>query len=137
MPDASQVSPLAGRSTRQKRAMWSALSSIDGFTSAQQLHQQLQHNGENIALTTVYRFLQRQADTGRLDSLVDPADGESLYRICSATSQHHHLVCRICGTTVEFRAPEIDRLAQKVAARAEFSNAQLSFEAFGLCASCR
>ena len=42
------------RSTRQKRALAAVLDASDSFRSAQDLHAELQAQGHNIALTTVY-----------------------------------------------------------------------------------
>src|SRR6202789_1730018 len=63
------------RSTRQKRALAAILQVSDGFRSAQELHAELQAQGENIALTTIYNQVRALADAGELDALRSD-DGE-------------------------------------------------------------
>ncbi|NED85911.1 transcriptional repressor, partial [Streptomyces sp. SID11233] len=54
--------PVRGRSTRQRAAVASALSEVEEFRSAQDLHDMLKHRGDSVGLTTVYRTLQSLAD---------------------------------------------------------------------------
>ena len=50
------------RSTRQRTAVADLLAKVDGFRSAQELHDLLRHDGASVGLTTVYRHLQALAD---------------------------------------------------------------------------
>src|SRR5271154_5124132 len=84
------------RSTRQKRAVAAVLEASDGFRSAQELHAELQAQGENIGLTTVYNQVRALADAGELDALRSD-DGETRYRRCASSDHHHHLVRRHSG----------------------------------------
>ena len=67
-----------------------------------------------VGLATVYRTLQRLADAGEVDML-RTEDGEAIYRRCSDT-HHHHLVCRVCGATVEVEGPAVERWTRAIAA---------------------
>src|ERR1043165_7927730 len=89
-----------GRSTRQKRALAGVIDEAQDFRSAQELHEALRAGGEQVGLTTVYNQLRALAEAGLLDTLRSP-DGETLYRRCGSTGHHHHLLCRVCGRTVE------------------------------------
>ena len=100
------------RSTRQKRALAAVLDASDGFRSAQDLHAELQAQGDNIALTTVYNQVRALADAGQLDALRSD-DGETRYRRCASDEHHHHLVCRHCGTAIEVEGPEVERWATR------------------------
>ena len=122
------------RVTRQRRAVSSALDDIDGFRSAQQIHELLRTRGDKVGLTTVYRTLQTMADAQEVDVL-RADDGEALYRQCS-TGHHHHLVCRSCGSTVEVLGPAVETWADKVAARHGFVEVSHTLEIFGTCPAC-
>jgi Fur family ferric uptake transcriptional regulator len=111
------------------------LDTIDGFRSAQDLHDQLRRGGENIGLTTVYRTLQALSTAGRVD-VVRTDTGESMYRSCSAEHHHHHLVCRECGFTVEVSGREVEAWAAKVAEENGFSTVSHTIELFGTCTDC-
>ena len=73
--------------------MATALASLPGFRSAQEIHAELRRQGEAVGLTTVYRHLQVLSEQGVIDSIRDPS-GEALYRQCGSTAHHHHLTCR-------------------------------------------
>lgn len=122
------------RNTRQRRAVAAILADLDGFASAQEIHDALRHRGESVGLSTVYRNLQSLADAAEVDALRND-DGEVLYRQCSS-GHHHHLVCRSCGRTVEVEGPTVERWADGVAAEHGFSDVSHTLEIFGTCASC-
>lgn len=120
------------RNTRQRSAILEALAQQDDFRSAQQIHEQLRAVGETVGLATVYRNLQALAKDDRLDVLVTD-EGESLYRQCEASGHHHHLVCRECGHTVEFLAPELEAAMTAIAGQHGFTDLDHTLEVFGLC----
>jgi len=122
------------RNTWQREAVREALTSTEGFISAQALHLNLHETGSPIGLATVYRALADLAAEGDADSLQSP-EGESLYRACT-TGHHHHLICRNCGLTVEIEADEVEQWARAAAASHGFTQAQHVVDVFGLCASC-
>ena len=126
--------PQGQRPTRQRRAVATALRSFDDFRSAQDIHDLLRRNGENVGLSTVYRTLQALADGGEVDML-RTEDGEAVYRQCSA-AHHHHLVCRSCGRTVEVEGPAVERWAGRVAGKHGFTEVSHSLEIFGTCPDC-
>ncbi|WP_394553637.1 Fur family transcriptional regulator [Agromyces sp. MMS24-JH15] len=123
------------RNTWQREAVRSALGDTGGFISAQALHAALHAAGSPIGLATVYRALGSLAESGEADSLQSP-DGESLYRACSTTGHHHHLICRNCGLTVEIGAEPVEEWAQQVASEHGFTAAAHVVDVFGLCADC-
>ncbi|MFC7374578.1 MULTISPECIES: Fur family transcriptional regulator [unclassified Brachybacterium] len=120
------------RNTRQRAAILETLSRQDDFRSAQQIHEQMKADGETVGLATVYRNLQALSKAGSLDVLVAD-DGEALYRQCADSGHHHHLVCRECGRTVEFLAPELEAAMTSIAGRNGFTDLDHTLEVFGLC----
>ena len=124
------------RVTRQRIAVAGALTAVDDFRSAQQLHEYLRAHGDSIGLATVYRTLQALAEAGQVDVL-RTADGESLYRRCERREHHHHLVCRSCGATVEIDGPSVESWASQVGATHGFTDIEHTIELFGTCQACR
>ena len=123
------------RSTRQRTAVADVLARVDGFRSAQDLHDLLRHDGAQVGLTTVYRHLQALADAGQVDVLRND-DGEAVYRRCATDEHHHHLVCRTCGRSVEVDGPEVEAWAAAVARRHGFTDVTHTVEVFGTCEDC-
>lgn len=123
------------RSTRQRTAVAEVLGRVDGFRSAQELHELLRSDGAPVGLTTVYRHLQALSDAGQVDVL-RTGDGEAVYRRCPTVSHHHHLVCRSCGRSVEVQGPEVEDWAAAVAADHGFVDVTHTVEVFGTCQAC-
>ncbi|MGC1208829.1 MAG: transcriptional repressor, partial [Ornithinimicrobium sp.] len=46
---------------------------------------------------------------------------------------HHHLVCRVCGRTVEIEGPAVETWAERVAAEHAFVDVAHTLEIFGTC----
>ena len=122
------------RNTWQKTAVLEQLSNTDEFVSAQELHQKISQSGKKLGLTTVYRALTEMIEQGMADSL-SISDGEMRYRICTP-EHHHHLICRLCGKTVEFDMPGFEELALEVAKANGFTELSHEIELFGVCKDC-
>jgi Fur family ferric uptake transcriptional regulator len=123
------------RNTWQREAVRQALDASADFVSAQRLHARLHDAGSPIGLATVYRALGDLAAEGDADSLQSP-DGEALYRTCATGGHHHHLICRVCGKTVEIAADAVESWAHDVAAQNGFTAPSHVVDVFGLCAEC-
>lgn len=124
------------RMTRQRSAVTDALEGLDEFRSAQQLHELLRAQGEQVGLATVYRTLAGLAEDGEVDVLRS-ADGEAVYRRCARREHHHHLVCRVCGRAAEIDGPGVEAWATQVGAAHGFTDIAHTIELMGLCAECR
>lgn len=124
------------RNTRQRAAVMRAMSNSDDFLTPQQWHEEVRRQGETVGLTTVYRTLSALADSGMVDTIVDE-HGEARYRSCDAQSHHHHLVCRICGATVEVAAGPVEAWAQQMATEHGYTDPVHTVEIFGTCPACR
>ncbi len=129
------AAPTTRRPTRQRAAIAEVLAASAGFQSAQELHAQLQSSGTRVGLATVYRALQAMATDGEAD-VRRTDDGEAVYRACSE-GHHHHLVCRVCGRTVEIDGPAVERWTAQVSAEHGFSDVDHTLELVGTCADCR
>jgi Fur family ferric uptake transcriptional regulator len=127
------------RNTKQAAAVEQVLRAADGFRTAQQVFDEVRSGGDGIGLTTVYRHLNLLADNGSAD-VVHRADGESQYRLCGEPvdaqgrdEHHHHVVCRVCGRSVEVSGPEVEAWAERVAREAGYTEVSHTLEVFGLC----
>lgn len=124
------------RRTRQRAAVAGVLRDLEEFRTTQDIHDLLRHRGESIGLATVYRTLQAMAESGEADVVRTP-DGQNAYRGCGqALRHHHHLICRSCGTTVEWEMAGMEELVADLARRHGFTDVGHELELFGLCATC-
>jgi Fur family transcriptional regulator, ferric uptake regulator len=123
------------RGTRQAEVLATALESLAGFRSAQDIHAELRRRGERIGLTTVYRHLMVLSEDGAVDTIRDE-DGETLYRRCETSTHHHHVTCRSCGRSVEVEGRAVEQWAERVATEAGFVDVDHTVEIFGRCPDC-
>ncbi|NVM94086.1 Fur family transcriptional regulator [Arthrobacter wenxiniae] len=131
----SEVPVKEQRVTKQRLAISAALDGLADFVSTQELHRLLHERDVRVSLATTYRILASMADDGLVDTLRN-GEGEAVYRRCSATSHHHHLLCRNCGKTVEVEAPAVESWAAAVAKENGFTQVQHTVEIYGLCPEC-
>lgn len=124
------------RNTKQRQVISNLLTNLDGFISAQALHQHIGDAGEVIGLATVYRTLQSMAEAGLVDVVRDQS-GEMLFRACQTKQHHHHLVCRNCGAAKELQAEEVESWASQLAAKYGYIQVEHQVEIFGLCPRCQ
>jgi Fur family transcriptional regulator, ferric uptake regulator len=132
---APELSPTGERSTRQKRALASLLADVDSFQTAQDLHQLLRARGERVGLTTVYNQLRALADAAELDVLRNDA-GELLFRRCRTGVHHHHLLCRVCGRSVDVNGDAVESWALAMAKREGYTAVTHTVEIVGICPQC-
>ncbi|MGC9497360.1 Fur family transcriptional regulator [Streptomyces sp. WG7] len=123
------------RYTPQRAAVLSALTTCEGFTSAQVLHAALTADGVEIGLTTVYRTLHLLEAAGQVDMVRD-GDGERLYRPRPADGHRHYLLCRGCGLSLAVESEEVERWAAEVARTTGFHDVEHTLELTGVCDSC-
>ena len=139
-PDANpggqrEANPGGQRTTKQRTAVADLLGRVDGFRSAQDLHDLLRRDGASVGLTTVYRHLQSLSENGQVDVL-RTGDGEAVYRRCPTATHHHHLVCRGCGRSIEVEAPAVEAWASAIGRTHGFSEMTHTVELYGTCRDC-
>lgn len=111
-----------------------SLSALNKFSSAQEVYSHILRSKKNVGLSTVYRTLQKLADSKDVDFLRRP-DGEGVYKIC-APSHHHHLLCANCGASVEFQSEKFEKLLESISKENGFTVQGHEAEIVGLCKKC-
>ena len=124
-----------GRGTTQRSAVLATLGSSGRFRTAQEIYSELRQSGARVGLTTVYRHLQKLADSGVIHA-VQTASRQTAYRQCSTTAPHHHLICVGCGAGVEITGSEMDGWVESLAVRLGYTDVSHSLEIRGLCPAC-
>ena len=86
---------------------------------AEDVYRQLQRDGDNIGLATVYRVLQQFEQAGLLERHVFDS-GKSVFELNEG--QHHdHLVCLQCGHVEEFCDSVIEKRQASIAREKQFA----------------
>lgn len=108
------VQDAGGRLTTPTRLVVSILSETDQHLTADDLVAELEQRMEGIAMSTVYRVLQRLDDLGLLEHVRSGA-GASFYHLRRHGLRQHghgHVVCTSCGEVTDLSAQASDALAE-------------------------
>ena len=123
--------------TQQREAIAQVVFSSTGHLSVEEIEQRLRHDEERIGKATIYRTL----DLLVKSKLVEEHDfGEGFKRYEHRLSRqpvHEHLICLECGTVLEFRSEEVERIEQRVLEDHGFEPSRHRLEIYGLCRDCR
>jgi Fur family ferric uptake transcriptional regulator len=133
-PDAATVDSVTVPRMPKREVILGALQDSEEFLSAQDIHAKLRTAGQKVGLATVYRTLQTLHENGEVDALRSEG-GEVTYRSCDSNRHHHHLVCRVCGRTVEVEGPAVEKWADAMAAKHGYRDISHTVEIFGVCSN--
>lgn len=131
------LSGLRGRGVRvtlARRAVLDALLSTGGHASAEEIADRVATERPDVHLSTVYRNLE---ELERLGVVLHAhlGHGPALYHLASAA--HAHLVCEVCGTTIEVSEELFATLATEALARWGFEVNPRHSAVLGRCSRCR
>lgn len=122
------------RVTRPRLLIARALKNVPRFVSARQVVEMLERSNLKVGTATVYRNLKLMVERGEVD--VIHVDGEAFYRECSDGEHHHHVICRICGRTVEVEIPGLEQWIDKAMSHLHYRDVDHDLEIFGICPAC-
>ena len=121
------------RQTKQKTAIYEALSSLDHPT-ATEVYMNLQERYPSISRATVFRVLGGFAENGRaLELRLAGADVRYDYNV----SPHFHVHCRGCGRVADVFLPKLLGVGEEVKSACGFTVEGATVEFFGRCGNCR
>ncbi len=104
--------------------------------STDELYRLVRHKDPKIGFTTVYRTLKLLAECG-LASEVAFHDGIARYEHQYNRRSHHHMVCTVCGGSVEFFSPELQALEKEIGRKYRYATTRHTFQIYGVCDDCR
>jgi Fe2+ or Zn2+ uptake regulation protein len=122
------------RLTRQRMTILHILNHDGGHLTPSQVYLRARETMPGITEPTVYRTLEFLADN-HLAMAAHVGSGKLVYEI--AGRDHHHLICRSCGKSVEMDHATLSRayrLMEKVTGYKQITS-HTTF--FGLCSACQ
>lgn len=103
--------------------------------SAEEIYQLLAHEGEDVALATIYRVLTQFESAGLLIRHHFEG-GTSVFELNDGV-HHDHLVCVKCGFVEEFVDDVIELRQQEIAKQSGFKMTDHSLNIYGVCQNCQ
>ncbi len=110
----------------------------DKHLSAEDVHNIVRQQSNDIGLATVYRTLELLSDLDILQKM-DFGDGRSRYEIneSSTAHHHHHLICLACGQVIEFEGDLLEDLETVISKKSNFTIVDHQVKFYGYCQECR
>jgi Fur family ferric uptake transcriptional regulator len=122
------------RLTLQRMIVASALARMRRTVSAQELYASLRVEHPLLGRATVFRTLDFLVENGLAQRF--EAEGHvHVYTSC-ADNHHHHLVCRICGSTTEIDDTAVNQLIDAVRGGYGFALDHAALDFYGTCENC-
>ena len=123
-----------GRVTSPRRLLLESIFEADGHRTAEELAQVVREKAPDVHISTIYRNLESLEELGVIFH-VHLGHGPATYHLASAP--HGHLVCQVCGTTVEAPDDLFKSLSASAKSRFGFQIDPYHFAILGRCQACR
>lgn len=129
-----EILAAGGKRSRSRAVVIESFFRAMDHVTIEELTRSIRENAPGIGAVTVYRTLKLLERLGYAKEL---DFGEGARRYESNLSPHHdHLVCRQCGTVIEFEDREIENLQDLVTRRHGFHPTAHRLEIYGFCRKC-
>jgi Fur family ferric uptake transcriptional regulator len=124
------------RLTPQREIVLSVMHRMEDFSTAEQIHDQVQGISSSIDISTVYRTLDLFQNFHAV-AVVEANDGQRRYKLSGLSGPHLHLVCRRCGAV---EGISLEQAQGVVACLEAYSGFQVDLDDLsipGLCEACQ
>ncbi len=129
-----EILAAGGKKSRSRAVVIEGFFRAGEHVTVEELTRTVREYAPNIGTVTVYRTLKLLERLGYAKEL-DFGEGSRRYE--SNLSPHHdHLVCRRCGTVIEFEDRKIENLQDLVTRRYGFQPTAHRLEIYGFCRNC-
>jgi Fe2+ or Zn2+ uptake regulation protein len=138
MTFASEYSPqlraLGFRTTQQRMTILRVLHQAGGHLSPTQVYELARKEMPGLTEPTVYRTLEFLAKNG-LALAAHMGSGKIVYEL--AATNHHHLICRNCGASMEVEHAPLQKLYRQLELSTGYKLDSSHVTFFGLCPDCQ
>ncbi len=108
----------------------------EGHRSVEDIYNDVRKLDPRVGYTTIYRTMKLLTDAG-LAREVDLGDGMTRYEHLYNHKHHDHMICTVCGKSIEFFNAEIERAQDAASEKLGFHVHDHRLQIYGLCRTCR
>jgi len=118
--------------TKQREDILHFFETEDGYRTAKDLIQFMEHRYDNVSFDTVYRNLHLFYELNILEKTI--LQGEKHFRMSCTDEHHHHFICQDCGKTKKINYCPMEYVASTLE---NYAIEDHKFEIYGLCPTCK
>lgn len=122
------------KNTQRRAAILAEVSASQGPVSAEEIFQRLQQRFPTLALSTVYRNLERFAEDGLVEKETSP---DGVFRYAGKDDHGHYLVCTQCHSRVRLHECPLSAMEEKLEEETGFSIDRHQLTLYGKCPACK
>jgi len=122
------------RLTSQRLAILTVLRHSGKHLTPREVYEQARQSVPGLMETTVYRTLEFLVEN-QLALAAHVGSGKLVYQ--AAGNDHHHVICRVCGSEVELPHNRLERLYAQIEETTGYRLTTSHLTFFGLCAHCQ
>ena len=123
------------RITQPRRAVIRALLEDEGFSSPSEIRERARQHYPGTGHVTVYRTLDLLAQFGYVRRIHTESGCHGHASV--GLGHRHHLICRKCGSTVEFEGCDLSTFFSQVSGETGYLVEEHLLELIGLCPKCQ
>ena len=120
--------------SRQRELILQTVRQSEEHLTAEQVYERLKPENTTLSLGTVYRNLNLLAEQGTLCRIPVPGGADVFDR---NNDGHQHIICRGCGSVMDWRIPKMEELDQYLSELTGFAVDRHDFIAWGTCKNCQ
>ena len=120
--------------SRQRELILQTVRQSEEHLTAEQVYERLKPENTTLSLGTVYRNLNLLAEQGTLCRIRVPGGADVFDR---NNDGHQHIICRCCGSVMDWRIPKMEELDQYLSELTGFAVDRHDFIAWGTCKNCQ
>lgn len=133
LPD---LSALGYRLTPQRRLIWDVLHRSARHLTAEEIQSRMPAPLAGLNLPTIYRNLQLLRQLGQVREL-QIGSGPTRFETLAPGEEHHHLICRSCGTIENLSDPGLGKTLERLGQDGGFSPGLADLVIYRDCARCQ
>ena len=124
------------RRTTEREVVLREIFEIHGHFDVDELYLKLRQKGVKVSKASIYRALPLFIDCGLIRE-VDFTDGHWHYEHIYGHQHHYHLRCVNCGEVLEFEAPDLSPLEERLLKEHGYRIVSNQLEVKGFCGDCQ
>jgi Fur family transcriptional regulator, ferric uptake regulator len=123
------------RVTKERLIILDTIIASSGHIEADDLFIKLKGKGLKSSRATVYNTLQLLVKS-KIIAKSNLGESHQHYERAYGLPQHHHLICSICGSVVEFEEKNIELIQTNICKKYKFKSNNYLFQITGTCNKC-